>query len=224
MSVGINKIVLEEQHSITESLAELFFGCNLKFSLIESTLFKKFVKLLNPQYKLPCVETLKTTLLDKTYESLRSQHLSRDQRKGTLQFDGWKNKSNHTQQVAVIVKPRNEKEVFVKSYDYTQVSENHEELLKSIQDASSIALNSFNIVVDSIVSDNAKNVRKAAKETGLINYGCFAHIGNLYLNDIRDVEIYEKVHDVMVAFKHTELQSKVLEKIYFVGKFLDVIK
>lgn len=39
--------------SIDLALAKFIFGCNISFNVVESNLFKDFIKLLNPDYKVP---------------------------------------------------------------------------------------------------------------------------------------------------------------------------
>lgn len=193
----------------TEALATMFFGCNLKFNLVESPLFLKFVKCLNPHYTPPKVDKLKGPILESFHGVLRTKLWKDNVRKGTIMIDGWKNKSDNSKQVAVMIKPRHEKEIFLKSFDFSSTPENHIELLKVISESEKIAKHEFNVIADSFISDNAKNVRKAGIESSLIDYGCLAHIGNLYFNDIRNEKIYKRVHEVMVAFRQPQLESQV---------------
>lgn len=194
---------------ITEALAAMVFGCNLKFNLVDSPFFKRFVHCLNPTYKTPGADKLKNTILDRFYANLQSKLRKDTPRKGTILIDGWKNKSSNTKQVAVMIKPRNEKEIFLTSFDYSSTSENHQELLKSVEEAGKVSIECYNVVADSIVTDNAANVIKTGQQPSLINYGCIAHVGNLYFKDVRDEKIYKKVHEVMVAFRHSQLESEV---------------
>lgn len=194
---------------INKALAKMCFGCNLPFSFVDSIFFRDFVKLLNPNYIPPTSKTLKTTMLDETYEQLHLQNYMKERVKGTLMIDGWKNSSNNSKQVAVMVKPKDGKEIFVKSYDYSMKSENHQELLATIEDASKVALDNFNIEVDSFISDNAAPVKKTGQESGLIFYTCNAHTGNLFFKDVRDENVYSLVHELMVKFRHSQLETNV---------------
>lgn len=40
-------------NSIDLALSKFFFSCNISFNVIESNLFKDFIKLLNPDYNIP---------------------------------------------------------------------------------------------------------------------------------------------------------------------------
>lgn len=127
---------------IDDAIAMLVFGENLPFSLLDSALIRKTVSLLNPSYKLSSSKKLRTTLLDKIFGKLRQKNYTANPHKGIMMIDGWKNSANSTKQVAVMVKPRWEKEIFVKSYDF---STNTAGLLESINASSQLALQSFNI-------------------------------------------------------------------------------
>ena len=90
-----------KKSEVDDALALMFFGCNLPFSLVESTLFKHFVNLLNPNYKSPTRKTLSETLLDKIFQKLQIKQHKEDVRIGTVMLDGWKNSSNNTKQVKI---------------------------------------------------------------------------------------------------------------------------
>lgn len=97
-----------------------------------------------------------------------------------------------------MVKAKDGKEIFLKSYDYSMKSKHHHELLKAIEDAFELALVNFNIEVDSFISDNAAAVKKTGRESGLIFYTCNAHTLNLF-KVVRD----EK------KFRHSQLETNV---------------
>lgn len=123
-------------------------------------------------------------------------------------IDGWKNKSNNTKQVSVMIKPRFQKEIFVKAFDFSTKSENAEALLETVNKSTDIALEKFNIRSYSFISDHAAAELKAGEDSALINYGCFAHAGNLYIKDVRDKFICLDVRDIMVIFRHPQMESK----------------
>ena len=120
-----------------------------------------------------------------------------------------------------MVKPRNEKAIFLKTFDFSAKSADHIALLEAVDEAKEKAKISFNIEVDSYVSDHAAAEKKTGEKSGLINYGCYSHAGNLYLKDIKNNEIYRDVHEIMVVFRNASLESRLKEKggssIYLAG-------
>lgn len=189
------------------ALGLLIIGNNLSFSLVDSEVFKQFVYMLDPSYKIPCRQTLSTNILDKTYENVYSVLKPKKHVKGTLMIDGWKNTSNNTKTVTAILKPEEGVELFLKSFDFSEQSENHTNLLEIVMQSRELALSNFNMKVTSIVTDNAAVMRKTGHESNLINYGCKAHVANLYVSDIYDKDVYIPLHSIMVVFKNTRLQE-----------------
>lgn len=200
------------KQDINFALGLLIIGGSLSFSVVETEVFKSFVKILNPSYQIPTRQTLSKTIVDKIQskiiKAIKPQKINL---KGTLMIDGWKNTSNNTKTVTAIVKPENCVEIFLKSYDFSSTSEDHQNLLNVVYDASKLSDELFGVKINSFVSDNAANMIKTGKESNLIAYGCKAHVGNLYVNDVFDKTIYNQVHEIMVQYRNTTLQQLVKE-------------
>lgn len=203
------KLSKEEKEEIHIFTAKFIFGCNLPFVIVENVYFKELVKRLCPSYDLPCVKYLSEGLLNKTFDLL--QPIKHSKREGTLMIDGWKNPNKNQKVVVAMVKPTDEKEILIDSYDFTSIPENYLNLKEVIIDATLKAEEKFNIVVSSVCTDNAANMRKASRESNLINYGCICHIGDLLLNDIHDKILVQDVRSVLVCFRKPNLQQKVLD-------------
>ena len=111
-----------------------------------------------------------------------------------------------------MVKPRN---------DFSTTAADHVKLLEVLDEAKEKAKVTFNIEIDSYVSDHAAAEKKTGEKSGLIHYGCYSHAGNLYLKDIKNNEIYRDVHEIMVVFRNASLESRLKEKggssIYLAG-------
>lgn len=204
------------------ALGMLFFGNSLSFSLVDSEVFKIFVGLLDPSYKIPCRQTLSTTILKKVHAKVKScLNPSKGSVNGTLIIDGWKNSSSNSKTVTTIVKLSTNEEIFLKSYDFSALSEDHQNLLEVVEDSITLANDRYNVKINAYMSDHAANVLKAGRESGLIQITCKAHAGNLYVNDLHDEDLYKKVHEVMVCFRNVHLQDQVStlggKRIYLAG-------
>lgn len=203
----------QRKETIDFALGMLFLGGSLSFNLVEAEVFRQFVALLDPTYVIPCRQTLSKTIIDKVKQKIQEAvKPERDGVEGTLMIDGWKNTSNNTKTVTLVVKPMNGNEIFLKSYDFSTLSEDHENLLEVVRDGVTIAEQLYNIKVSSYVSDNAANMVKTGRESNLISYGCKAHVGNLYVNDVFDREIFSEVHEITVQFRNTKLQQIIRNK------------
>lgn len=213
----------DRKSKIDFALGMAFITGNLSFNLVDSEHFRKFVNLLDPSYKVPSRQTLSTTIVNLVHSKVTSSlKLSTRSKTGTLMIDGWKNSSNNTKTVTAVVKPYFGTEIFLKSYDFSAKPEDHLNLLEIVRDASDLSKRLYDIEVESFVSDNAANMLKTGRESNLISYGCKAHTGNLYLNDVFDKLLYAEVHEIMVTFRNVQLQSCVKNEggksIYLAGE------
>lgn len=203
----------ERKQSIDFALGMLIVGGSLSFKLVESEVFRQFVSCLDPTYNIPSRQTLSTTIVEKVkakvVEAIKPYHKGI---KGTLMIDGWKNSSNNTKSVAAMVKPEGGEGFFLKSYDFSIKSEDHFNLGLVVEDAKCVSSSTYGINITSYVSDNAANMLKTGKESKLIAYGCKAHVGNLYVNDVFDRTVYDEVHEVLIQFRQTNLQNMIKEK------------
>ena len=197
----------KRKESLDFALGMLFIAGSLSFNLVESPVFKKFVSILDPTYDVPTRQTLSTTIIEKVKTKIQTTLKPRTSVTGTLMIDGWKNTSNNSKTVTVIVKPQNMDEIFLKSYDFSKLPESHSNLLPVVEDAVQLSHDLYGIEVTSYVSDNAANMLKTGKESNLISYGCKAHTGNLYVQDVFSKPLFNKVHEILVQFKNTTLQT-----------------
>jgi hypothetical protein len=198
------------QIKINNLLARFVFGCNINLAVVENPLFREFIAGLDPSYKIPCIKTLSTTLLDLVFNELHPQ-IPKETVKGTLLMDGWKNSNSNRKYVVAMVKPRGGKEVLIESYDFTDLKGDHINLLTTIQAACEKAKTDFNIEVDSICTDNEPAMRKAAKESNHKSYGCLSHLADLMINTTHDEGLEKDVKKVLVCYRKPSLQDRLLE-------------
>jgi hypothetical protein len=82
--------------------------------------------------------------------------------------------------------------------------------------------NLYSITIDSVASDNESSVLKAVRESVFLQIRCMElHGGNLFVKDVRNQELYNSVHEILVIFTNVKLQSLILleggSKIYIKG-------
>lgn len=209
------------QH-IDDSLSLFLFGCKEPFTIVESQYFKDFVHSLNPEYKIPSRKTVASTLLPRCYKKRCDQEKCLIKQDAILLMDGWKNDSSDKKLIVAMAKVRSTgKEILLKSYDLSAERIDADKVSEVMGDAIQYGENKFNLNIDSIISDNEATMRKAAKESMLIDITCNAHTGNLYVADIHDHELYNTVHSLLVYFRDTKLQAKIVglggKKLYIKG-------
>lgn len=88
-------------------------------------------------------------------------------------------------------------------------------------DAVKIAEEKYNLIIDSSITDNDFTARKSGRDSMLIDFGCMAHGGNLFVKDVRNGLIFLDVHNIMVTFRDVQLQAKICldggQKLYIKG-------
>lgn len=211
-----------QKEAVNIIVAKFFIGCNIPFSCADSELFKNLIRSLNSEYRAPCSRTLSKGLLDKLHSEITEKLKYPVETYGTLMLDGWKNSANNSKEVAATIKPRRGKEIFIASYDFTDKSENRENLREVACDASEKSKTSFNLVADSLCTDNVYSMRAAAKDTNFVDYGCKAHVGDLMLGDLANKTLQSDVRQIVVCFRKSSLQERIIKlggsHMYYAGQ------
>jgi len=100
---GMKRTNHNSDEIIDISLAKFFFGCNISFNVVESNLFKEFVQLLNPDYKIPSRKKLSNQLLNKVHNELISEAIKENETTGVMLIDGWKNSAANTKLIVCTI-------------------------------------------------------------------------------------------------------------------------
>lgn len=207
--IEIKSIPVQEKNRIDTLVGRFFFGCNIPFSVIDSSHFKSMISALNPYYKTPHSNTLKSTILENSFHEMTIENTSSVEAPGILMLDGYKNKANNRKNVTAIVKQIGKKEFVLKSYDATNIPETGDFISNIIVQASESSLNQHNIKIYAVCTDNANNMRMGTRNVNLLDYGCKAHLGNLFLGDVVKKELVNLVRRIVVAFRKPNLQEQI---------------
>lgn len=180
---------------------------------MDSKYFKEFISELRPSYKLPCRQTLSTTILNTVHTQItENDKRSIGQAQETvLLIDGWKNSSNNSKQVVTMLQTTDNKLCFLDSHDFTCISETGDELNKICEKSIESARAKFGTEIYAVVSDNAKNMMAMGRKSCLWHSTCSSHTGNLLAKDIIDKEIASKIRKVLVQFKTTDMERLVIQ-------------
>lgn len=120
---GIKRSHPDSADAIDLAPAKFFFGCNVSFNVVESDLFKNFINLLKPDYKVPSRKKLSTHLLDKVHNGIISRSAKKDQTTGVLLIDGWRNSAANTKLVACTIHTVTDGSLYLNSWDLTGTKE-----------------------------------------------------------------------------------------------------
>jgi Protein of unknown function (DUF 659) len=201
---------VDEKKEIDELVADFFFGCNVPFSVVDSNHFKNLVHKLRPSYMPPCSKTLRTTLLDNRYEQFSEKPLNYSDKSSPILIDGWKNESNNSKNVSVMMHSVLDEPVFLEAFDFTTLSENGVELARIVDKSQEISRDKYQIDTYAVVSDNAPAMLRMGRLSNLWHISCSSHTGDLLARDIIDVPTTDKVNSVIKEFKHPNLEDRVV--------------
>lgn len=145
----------------------------------------------------------------KVYDGEKKRNRSDIETSATMMIDGWTNSTVNTKNLAVLLSTHDGRLIFLGSENYSEKSENAENMLETYTNRfEHQAKEECNCIITSTISDNAANVVKFGRDSGLIHYTCQAHTGNLLLKDCNKKSIADKVRKIQVAFRETFLEQK----------------
>lgn len=191
----------DQVEDIDMALAEFFFGCNVSFNVVESDLFRRFVKSLNSSYNVPSRKKLSTTLLEKVYTKITAKLKSEEEVDGVLLIDGWKNSSANTKNVVCTVYTQNHKSLFLHSWDFSELRETGDELALVIDEAVVMAKEMYNVNIYAVVSDNASSMMRMGRLVNIWHTTCHSHSANLLLKTLVSTKFAESLNKLLREFK-----------------------
>ena len=197
---------------INLALAKFFFGCNISFNVVESNLFKEFIKLLNPDYQIPSRKKLLNQLLDKVHSEIISEAMQEHETVGVLLIDGWKNSAANSKLVVCTIHTIMDKNMYLNSWNLTGVRETGDALTKIVHEATEIAKSKFNIRIYAVVSDNASAMISMGNSVNLWHVTCASHSGNLLAKSLVNVKFAESVNHLLREFKQPGLEKEIIKR------------
>lgn len=197
--------------SLDEKVAEMVYGCNLPFAIVEHPLFKDLVSALRPGYKPPTRKQLGSTLLDQVHNKHQSRMQNQLKDKiVTMQQDGWSTQQNDPV-VATSVSSET-KSFFIDAKDTGSNHKTGTHLKEMFLDSKTKAEQTYGCKVKSFVTDNAKNMDKMRREVeqelpDIITYGCLAHVFNLLGIDLTPTAVMKHVVEINKIFRNHHIPS-----------------
>ncbi|XP_024893627.1 uncharacterized protein LOC112468603 [Temnothorax curvispinosus] len=189
MNSSTNKNTCINKKEIDLALGEFFFGCNIPMNVVKSPRFKRFLQLLNSSYLPPTKKSLSKMILDKTQGS-----------EGVLICDGWKNSAANTKNVCIIHNV-NEKSIFLKSWDFTELRETSQQLKDMVNEAVQLANKKFKISIYAVVSDNASPMIAMGRQVNIWHSTCRSHSANLLAKSLVPMDFAQSVSNLLREFR-----------------------
>jgi len=180
--------------------------------ILSNLLFKKFVQLLNPNYKTPTRKRLSNQLLDKIHQEVQSYAKNDDETDGVLMIDGWKNSAANTKLVVCTIHVTLVKSIYLKTWDLTGISETAMILTEIVEEAMTIAKEKYNINIYAVVSDNASSMILMGKSVKIWHVTCGSHSGNLLAKSLIDSQFTECVTSLLREFKQPGPEKELVKR------------
>lgn len=212
----------EKVNDVQDKIAKLFYRTGISFRLADSEAFKDVVKSLNPALlnSIPSSRSLAGNLLDKQHDAcmqLMNETLATKQNL-TLISDGWTN-VRHDHIVNFCIKAPGEQPFFYSSIDTSGITQNATAVGGSIIEViEEIGAEKFSC----LITDNAAVMRATweiieEKYPHISANGCAAHVNNLLLKDIIEIQenmkiLKEAEKIIMFIMNHHIVRAKYEEK------------
>lgn len=208
----IDHVTKDDIDKISVALSEMLFACNIPFAVVNSSAFKKFISVIRPAYEkhIPDRRKVATVYLDRVYEKYQDENKTKIRHESVLVIDGWKNSSKNSKNVVCMLHNPSDGSAFLNSWDFSEISENTQELVKVVDEAKVMALNMYNTRIYAVVSDNAANMVSMGRTVDEWHSTCSSHTGNLLAKDFIDSDIDSKVISLVKIFQRPEFEQKLL--------------
>lgn len=189
-------------------LGKLFFGCNIPFSVVESTHFHKFMQHMRPSYRIPSRKALCGKILDDIYNKFTKD--IKFESDSVMLIDGWKNENANTKNVTVLLHSATGKAVFLDNWDLSEEKETGEKLAEIIEFAKIQAEQMYQTKIFAVISDNAANMMKMGRLTDIIHLTCNSHLGQLLAKDVLPTELATRVTSILKQFNGPDMEAQII--------------
>lgn len=193
------------------AIAKFFIGCNIPFSVADSSYFKKLCLELNPTCKLVSSEHLAGPLLDHVYSKF---HDNLKVRQGSIMLvDGWKNESTNTKNVTFMLKTESNETIFIENYELT----NNKDIVQELTDITRMvigeAYEQFKTDVYALIMGNSCSLVKMDTIDNVWQFPCSSHIVRILIKEYISYEFMNTVCKILrqlnLIFKDDDLESRI---------------
>ena len=207
---GTTKDILDEK------LVKFLYACNIPFSVVEHDSFLDFVQTLRPGYKPTTRKAISEKHLDRVTEQLQEKMKGAlEGKEVTMVEDGWSN--IHNEPVIARCLTVEGQSFYLGADETTTMCKTAENCGELSKEAIKKAETTYGCTVNSIVTDNAKNMETMHKilhenNNQLHVYGCLAHWLNLLGQDITPSAVMKHIIEVQKYFCNHHLPSAWLKE------------
>lgn len=193
------------------TFAKFFIGCNVPFSVADSSYFKKMCLALNPNAKTVTSQQLSGPLLDLVYSKFHKDiNISP---MSVLLIDGWKNDSTNTKNVTAMIKTESNETIFLDNYELTSSKDLVQELTDITKVCIIEAYEQFKTTVYAAILGNSCSLVKMDELTAIWQFPCNSHVLKILTKEYISTDFMNTVCKILkqlnIIFKDEELERKI---------------
>lgn len=193
------------------TFAKFFIGCNVPFSVADSSYFKKMCLSLNPNAKIVTSEQLSGPLLDLVYSKFhKDMNISP---LSVLLIDGWKNDSTNTKNVTAMIKTESNETIFLDNYELTSSKDVVQEMTDITKMCIIEAYEQFKTTVYAVIMGNSCSLVKMDELSEVWQFPCNSHVLKMLTKDYISPDFMNTVCKILkqlnLIFKDEELEKKI---------------
>jgi len=147
----VDKMSYTEKAIIDSQLIRFLCGCNIPFDVLDSTHFKKFIKLLRPVYNCPSKNTI-NTVLNSVYNQLTTNPSTYEQSEGILMISSnMMSQSVGLKYIVGIVYRKSRENLFLKIWS---IPINENDVTDIIHNAVQESKNKYKVDIYAVIADD----------------------------------------------------------------------
>ncbi|OXU20709.1 hypothetical protein TSAR_000817 [Trichomalopsis sarcophagae] len=193
------------------ALAKFFIGCNIPFSVAESSYFKKLCLTLNPNAKIVSSDQLSGALLDNLYSKFH-----KDVKVGAtsvLLIDEWKDENTNTNNVTVMIKTESNETIFLDNYELSSSMDIASELTDITKTSIVEAYDQFKTEIYAVILGNSCSLVKMQAASEVWQFPCNLHVLKLLTKEYVSQDFMNTLCKILkqlnTVFKDDELENKI---------------
>ncbi|XP_011501050.1 PREDICTED: uncharacterized protein LOC105364739 [Ceratosolen solmsi marchali] len=200
-------------------LTKFFIGCNIPFSVADSSYFKKLCLALNPTCKIISSEQLSGSLLDNVYSKFHKD--VKVSQTSVLLIDGWKNESTNTKNVTVMIRTETSETIFLDNYELS----NNKDIVQELTDIAKMSImeayEQFKTEVYAIIMGNSWSLIKMDAVSEVWQFPCNSYVIKILTKEYISQDFMNTVCKILkqlnVIFKDDDLENKISSEMRWIN-------
>uniref|UniRef100_A0A7G3AKB1 HAT C-terminal dimerisation domain-containing protein n=1 Tax=Lutzomyia longipalpis TaxID=7200 RepID=A0A7G3AKB1_LUTLO len=201
---------VSEVTEITRALADFIFECNLSFNVVESEVFRTFVKALEEGYvkKIPTRRALSSTLLDDAYQ--RCIERSACTAESILFVYSCRNFLTKAKSIMCTLSSVEGGSAFVDTQDFKEDTEAGDKLMEIVCEATVKANTLYGTNIYCLMTDNSREMAQLGEAVNVWHCVCSSHVANQLADGLLNADFTEKVVECVREFKTPQLEKRII--------------